>query len=339
MTAAQSRSANSAGQLLLKAMVLSLAAHLAAFGGWKWGQTHAWWKTSSLPVWLQVLPHHLPSTLARTFPAAQPLQPTPLLYVDVDPAMAAAKPPANPKYYSTADTVAANPEKKVPSDLPLIPGTQDKAMKTVAAGARSVPLQPSPPAAEKTRPTEDETTESKALPKPAYTPGDLAEAKPDKKIQEKKGTSESENGADAATQPKHERPRTLEEARERTGAPGPLLRQQGGVKMESAEPAVDAMRTVYGDYDRDFIDAVESRWFELLKDRRNDAGTVKVEFNLHANGRITDMKLLSSDVDELQSLFCEQAVLDPAPFKPWPQKMRQVISDPRQVRFTFYYLY
>jgi hypothetical protein len=51
------------------------------------------------------------------------------------------------------------------------------------------------------------------------------------------------------------------------------------------------------------------------------------------------MKLLSSDVDELQSLICQQAVLDPAPFKPWPQKMRQVISDPRQVRFTFYYLY
>ena len=62
-----------------------------------------------------------------------------------------------------------------------------------------------------------------------------------------------------------------------------------------------------------------------------------VEFNLHANGRITGMKLLSSDVDELQSLICQQAVLDPAPFKPWPQKMRQVIPDPRQVRFTFYY--
>ena len=86
-------------------------------------------------------------------------------------------------------------------------------------------------------------------------------------------------------------------------------------RWESAEPAVDAVRTVYGDYDRDFIDAVESRWFELLKDRRNDAGMVKVEFNLHANGRITDMKLLSSDVDELQSLFCEQAVLGTGPFQ------------------------
>ena len=86
-------------------------------------------------------------------------------------------------------------------------------MKTVANGTRPCPLQPSPPAAETTRPTENETTESKALPKPAYTPGDLVEAKPDKKTQEKKGTSETEDGADAATQPKHERPRTLAEAR------------------------------------------------------------------------------------------------------------------------------
>ena len=31
-----------------------------------------------------------------------------------------------------ADTVAANPEKKVPSDLPQIPGAQEKVMKTVA---------------------------------------------------------------------------------------------------------------------------------------------------------------------------------------------------------------
>ena len=91
MTDAQSRSEDSAGQLLLKAMVLSLAMHFwppSADG--KWGQTRAWWKSSSLPVWTQVLPHHLPSTLARTFPAAQPLQPPPLLYVDVDPALAAA---------------------------------------------------------------------------------------------------------------------------------------------------------------------------------------------------------------------------------------------------------
>ena len=342
MTVAQLRATKSAERFLLRAVALSLGIHLAAFGGWKWGRTHALWKPLALPAWLQITPHQLSSLLARPLSAAQhPPQPTPLIYIDVDPALAAAQPPAIPKFYSTQNTVAANPEKKVPSDLPQINGEQEQLVKTVAPGLRTAPLQPSPPVertAEAAAAETKETAESKAPPKPAYTPGDLVDAKPALKVQEDKGTSDSAKGTGAATQPAPSRPRTLAQAQEKSGAPGLRTRQTGGVNRVAEDSSVDAARTVYGDYDRAFIDAVQARWFELLKGREDDtAGKVVLEFNLHADGRISDMKMQFSSVNELLSLICQQAVLDPSRYKPWPAEMRRVISDPREIRFTFYY--
>jgi len=65
---------------------------------------------------------------------------------------------------------------------------------------------------------------------------------------------------------------------------------------------------------------------------------VVLEFNLNSDGRITDMKVINSDVDEFMMYLCQRAVLDPAPFEKWPSDMRRIIgSDRREVRFTFYY--
>lgn len=343
MTVAQLRAANPARQLLLKAVALSLAIHLAAFGGWKWGRTHIRWKPLAFPSWLQILPHDAHSAMARKLSQVQhPPQPPPLIYVDVDPALAAPQPPANPKFYSTQNSLAANPEIRIRSDQPQISGTQEHVVQTVAPGARSVPLQPSPPverSPESPTPETKETAASQALPKPAFTIGEQVEAKPSPRAQEKAGTADSDNGTGAVTEPKRERPRTLADAREQAGAPGARMRQAGGVNRIMADSSVDAMRTVYGDYDRDFIDAVQQRWNELLKGRQDEtAGKVVLEFNLHPDGRVTDMKMQFTDVsDPLLSFICQQAVLDPARYKPWPAEMRRMISDPRQIRFTFYY--
>jgi hypothetical protein len=357
MTIALFRAAKSAEQLLLKAVVLSLAIHLAAFGGWKWGRAHISWKPLALPAWLALTPHNPSpnSLLARRLPAAQLPQPPPVLkvYVEVDPALAVAEPPANPQYYSTKNTVAANPEIKVPSEKPQISGEQDKVMKTVPSALRAVeptpalqpPLQPAPREDKKletakTVPSETGTGDGKPLPKPAETVGDLADARPAPKTQPTKGTSASENGTGAAPAPAHERPRNLDQARAQKGAPGPKTRQPGGVNHLASDSSVDAVRTVYGDYDRDFIDAVQARWDALLRNRQDDvSGKVVLEFNLHSDGRITDMRKQYSDVNELLTLICQQAVLDPALYKPWPVAMLRKVPDPRPMRFTFYYSY
>ena len=56
------------------------------------------------------------------------------------------------------------------------------------------------------------------------------------------------------------------------------------------------------------------------------------------DGRITDMKMSDNDVGDLLGLLCERAVLDPAPYAPWPSDMRRLIGhNYREVTFTFYY--
>jgi outer membrane biosynthesis protein TonB len=323
---------------MLWALVLSVIFHLAAYGGWRWGKTHAWWNRLTFPSWLQLVPHNPHSNPLRPIALLQkPQPPPPLLYVDVDPALAVEQAPANAKYYSTANTVAANPEVKKPSDQPNISGTQNKLMQTVPTGVRNFPLQPSPPPPQNTPPAEKEMTEAKAQPKPKQAPGELATAKPADKTDESKGAAETETGSAAKTEPKRDRPRTLAEARARTGAPNERTRQEGGVNHIAVDSSLDTKRTVTGDYDRELVDAVDQRWNALLANREWDSGEIRLSFNLHPDGRVTDMKIEYSTVNELLGIICEQAILDPSPFKKWPEKMREEVPDPRPVTFTFYY--
>jgi hypothetical protein len=338
------------GNFLVWALVISLLIHLLSFGVWKLGKGLGWWRNIELPQWMQLVPKSAVKPLAKKIPARlQATEQTPLLFVDVDPAMAAPEPPKNAKYYSSADSVASNPAKKIPSDIPLITGKQDKVLKTTEPlKPKAQPLQPSPPVPQKTEvaeakapvPEKPQTAEAKPLPKKSDVPGDLAMAKPRDKVIDKGGQAETQPTDPVPAPPKHTRPRTLAEALQHQGLQGEKMRQDGGVNHISlnGESSLDVKRTVLGDYDRDMIAAVDARWHALLADRETFVpGKVVLEFKLHTDGRITDMKVTSNEVTDLLSLICEQAVLDPAPFKPWPDKMRQEISAPRDVVFTFFY--
>jgi hypothetical protein len=90
-----------------------------------------------------------------------------------------------------------------------------------------------------------------------------------------------------------------------------------------------------------FIEAVQSRWFNILDERDfvgNQGGRVVVEFRLHQDGRITDLTVVEAGVTELLSWFCQRAILDPAPYLPFPSDLRRMMhNDYREIRFTFYY--
>jgi outer membrane biosynthesis protein TonB len=65
---------------------------------------------------------------------------------------------------------------------------------------------------------------------------------------------------------------------------------------------------------------------------------VVVEFRLNQDGRITNIRVVDSTVSQVLSWFCERAVLDPAPFKPFPSDLRRMMNtDYREIRFSFYY--
>jgi outer membrane biosynthesis protein TonB len=334
VTATAFNERKSTDQLLLGAVVVSLLIHLTVFGLWKWGQKEGWWLRLHFPAWTHLTPKLIsPITPKKLSLAPKPEpQPSQMIFVDVDPSLAEAAPPKAPKFYSANNSIAANPSPKTAA-VPEIHGSQTKVMKTTPnIQLKPKPLEPSPAQKETAK-----TAEAKPLPQKAYIPGDLVMAKPREKPQEKDGKSETV-AAETPQQPVHQRPRTIAEAMAQKGMLGEKTRQDGGVKQLKMDSSLDAMKTSYGDYDREFIDAVRTRWYQLLENRSTGSGKVVVEFRMLPDGRITNLKIAQNEVNELLGIICQQAIDDPAPYRPWPEEMRRDIGkDYRDVTFTFFY--
>ncbi|HWN93856.1 MAG TPA: hypothetical protein VNT99_02375 [Methylomirabilota bacterium] len=264
-------------------------------------------------------------------PERPPKREVPLFFVEVDPAQATVEPP-NTKYHSTHNSTAANPEPKK-ADVPKIDGTQKHVIRTMdIEKSQPKPLQPAPLAL---KPAEPKAME--ANPKPLPEAGDLAMAKV-----ESKPLPPSKGDGDKDAEMARPKPRTVAEAKARM-APlaGRKLDQDGGVPTRRPHISLDAKGSPFGNYDSVFINMVEQRWYSLLDNNRfmlDRRGKVSLTFELHYDGRITNLRTQEQTVDEVWAILCQKAILDPAPFPKWPTSMRQVVgSDVREVRFTFYY--
>jgi hypothetical protein len=296
------------------ALVLSLALHLFLWGAYAVGKKYHLWERLRLPAWVQ--------KLAKAAVPPQIKQPPvnrepPLMFVDVS--QPASEPPKETKYYSDQNSIASNPDLNQASNIPKIDGTQEHVPKTEDSARNKFPLMPDPPK------PKDEAPEDVA-PKPKLSPGTMTVAKADLKPQ---------------PQPERTRPRTIKEAMlQRNQLPGQKVKQSGGAQQRP-NAGFDVKATGFGAYDRAFIDAVSSRWYDLLDNMSYDAyrpGYVKLEFNLNYDGRITEMKILETTVTETLTLLCQKAVLDPAPFEKWPREMRLMVGeDSRRITFTFFY--
>ena len=275
-----------------------------------------------------------PAELQRSQNAQKPLsEELPLVFVEVDPSQAAKEPPKDAKYYSSQNAKAANPDAKLETDKPKIDGTQALVPRTeTVQKPKAFPLQPSAPKP----PPPAEATDTK--PKGGPKIGDLAMTKPADKLDE--GQSDAKVAETPA--PPHVRPRTIAEAEaQNKSIIGQKMKQDGGVKGRHISSLFDTKATAFGAYDAAFIEAVQQHWYALIDAQTTSqmrAGRVVLEFNLNYNGRISDMKVIDSDVEDLMSYICQRAVLDLDPFEKWPSDMRRIIgSDRREVRFTFYY--
>lgn len=314
---------------LLLAFVVSLLLHLCIYGGYR--------ASVKLGLW-EMLQNRMSSNAVENLSEPKPnpaidRQP-PLLFVDVNPSAATTDAPEDTKYYSDKSSRAANPLTENQTDVPLVDGTQDQLVRTEdVPPVKASPLQPSLPQPEPeiTPPAEEERETSQETPK-----GDLQIAK----AEEPRRKTVPEN-------PPEPRPRTLKEALARNpearvnSLAGRKMRQDGGVRRLAISPSLDVKATAFGEYDRAIIVAVQNRWFDLLDMRgfgHERSGKVVLEFRLHYDGRISQMNVVENTVDEMLSLLCQKAVLDPSPYSKWPGDMRRMIgADYRDVRFTFYY--
>lgn len=330
----------SAENLFLAALAISLLAHLVLFGGYELGRRYGWWQRDLLPSWLKSTTRTVMEIQKeRLHPQPVQQQEVPLLFVEVDPAVATPEPPKNAKYYSSKNSVAANPNPTIETEQPKIDGTQTHVAKTESVPrTKQFPLQPSAPKAPAPQKSK-ELAEAQPKPKGGLKPGDLAMAKAADKPDE--GKAETDKG-DAPSIVPHKRWRTLAEAEmAQQGLVGEKMKQDGGVRHNRVLPSFDTKATPFGEYDARIISAIQQRWYDLLDNPIFAAartGKVTLEFRLNYDGRVTDMRVVECTVDEMLSLLCQRAITDPAPYERWPSDMRRLIgADYRVVQFTFFY--
>jgi hypothetical protein len=148
-----------------------------------------------------------------------------------------------------------------------------------------------------------------------------------------------EEPGDTVTVPTKEKVRTLAKARDQKNLTGEKVKQDGAAPRRG-QVSFDVKATPFGAYDAAFIAAVQQRWYDILDNTSftQRPGKVVLEFRLYYNGTIRDMRQIETEVGEVLGLICQKAVLDPAPYQPWPRDMRAIFTQGyRDVKFTFVY--
>lgn len=338
-----------AENLILRSFAISVLFHLLLLTVVEVGGRAGLWKHRLLPSSLLTIARQTATPVAEQQRRAEQRKEIPLLFVDVSPAQAVTDPPPEAKFYSSASTRAANPDTRLASNTPKIEGNQKKVVKTLEDARDKAEAQPKPSETKLQPqplqpfvPPQDppQVAQETVKPKGGLEKGDMISAKP---LPKPEPANPSEDAADVTVKQETPppRPRTMAALRQAKGITGEKVKQEGGVRRYSLEPAMDVKGTVFGAYDAAFIEAVRSRWFSLLDARefiRNDSGKVILEFRLTKDGRITDMRVAENEVSEMLSWICQRAVQDPAPFAPFPSDLRRMLpNDYRDVRFTFHY--
>src|SRR6266699_176270 len=121
------------------------------------------------------------------------------------------------------------------------------------------------------------------------------------------------------------------------------MKIRGGAHLHGTIlPACFGWVTTIGAYVWFLVAGVQQCWDNILDETISPTrpGKVIVEFRLHSDGYVTDVRILETNVGEMQSLFCQRAIEKPAPFARWPDGMQNELGrNNRLLKFTFYYEY
>jgi outer membrane biosynthesis protein TonB len=314
---------------ILRCLLISLALHLAAFTTIEMGGRAGLWK-------FRLLAKPNRERLVPNDPNKQQEQKIVLQFIEVDPAQPVEE-PKDAKFYSNANSQAANPDPKRDTPIPKIDGTQTK-VPQVRDLAKAEPTPPPQPKQDTMQPAV-KPSQAAAPTKPEEPVGDTKEntLTPEEKAK-RDVTMDRPQPKTTPTQP---RPRTLAEARQNKGVPEPKMKQDGGVRRYSLGISPAAKMTPFGSYDAAFIAAVRKRWYDILDSRQYPAdqtGHVALDFRLYPDGRVLQMNVAESDVSDTLSWACQRAILDPAPYAPFPPDLKRLLGkEYREIHFTFYY--
>lgn len=315
---------------LIVALLLSLLAHLAVWGGYEAGKKTGLWK-------------ELRQKYQRHHPSVEPKlvrNTTPTMFVDVSQPSTAA--PKNAKYYSDKNSRAANPETRIKSNQPNVKGKQREVPK-INNTPIPVKAKPAPPERpqkpEESKPTQPTKATVAKSAKP-FNPGILHPGPPQKTRKDEQQNKQQKQKQNRKP-PEKKRPRTLREARAENHIAGLQMQQEGGVKRHALKSSLNAIATPFGAYDRAIIEAIQQRWYDLLDSQQyaqDRTGKVTIQFHLNPDGTVTESKITHNTVGAVLGYICLEAILQSAPFGKWPPDMRRMIgTNFREITFTFYY--
>jgi len=344
------------------ALIATLAIHATVAAGVLWGD---WLKTASFTAAPKKDYQLITLDLSQTPPTPEPLKrPTiPNIFVPVPPEAATPEPPSKETpFYSNKNSQATQPEPVAsPDNKPKLkgehnapPGTTQTPNPTSLQTKPQSTLQPNAGKPSSSKPSASATSfhgRTKINPTPInpITPT----SPPPAAIRSNQGlqkatVSDPNNHLPAPTKPNGtagllptfpDGPKAPSLQQAKSGLGSRKMNTDDAGTARTGAPALDVRLTGYGDYDARFFAAISIAWRKQIKDRSWVASTVKVDFNLHSNGRIDNVQIHDTRAASILQFFCREAIEQPAPFEPWSNEMRtQLGPGPRRCRITFNYL-
>ena len=119
---------------------------------------------------------------------------------------------------------------------------------------------------------------------------------------------------------------------------GPLMRSKSSASRRGAL-SIDATFSQFGEYEQQFYAAVQAGWYQEINFFQpiDTSARVEVEFRIHSNGTIDEVKILNSNASEIATLICQSALTKRSPFRPWTAEMIEVFGQERVMKVLFSY--
>jgi outer membrane biosynthesis protein TonB len=309
----------------------------------------------SRPIAVQQLPRDLVRRQALRRPPPQ------LSFIEVDATQASAKAPETAKFFSDRNSVAANPTPKNRSaEIPKIEGRKLPQLETSTVRLASKPPShpAAPPPAAQPKPKPQSTPARVEPPKTAATPKPeegITAPEPQRRAQPQLQTAApAAQPAPNAAAPAPSAPQ-LKFAESSFGlrpAPGELSQTQREIPTMASETdggvarrgptALNVVGMPQGAYSKKMFAEIGRRWTLLLEQYYADGqpGRVKLAFTLYPTGHVDHLKVAQNTASPILGSYCQKAVIDCAPFDPWPQELKLLGGDHLDITIDFnVYLY
>jgi len=296
--------------------------------------------------------------LKRQTPRRMPPQ---LSFVEVDALQATKTLPQTAKLFSDRNSIAANPAPRNRSaEIPKIEGRKLTQLETTTARLpvktqprpATTPPPPQPKPKAPSAPARVEAPKAVTPPKPAEG---ITAPEPQRRPQEQQRAASKAAKPAADMAAASQRTSQLKFAESSFGlrpVPTDMSSIQRDIPTIASETdagvtrrgptALNVVGMPQGAYSKKMFAEIGRRWTLLLEQyyAAGQPGRVKLSFSLYPTGHVDHLKVAQNTASPILGSYCQKAVIDCAPFDPWPQELKLLGGDHLDITIDFnVYLY